>query len=302
MPQRAEKLVERLKAGEMLLADGAWSTQMQALGLQSGQCPEEWNVSEPEKVKQIARSYLEAGADLIVTNTFGGTKFRLVRHGFADRVREFNRAGAALCREVAEQLGGFVAASVGPTGEFLEPEGMVKEREMFEAFSEQMAALKEGGAHGVCIETMYVLEEALVAIRAAHELGLFCIASMTFESTPSGFATMLGTPLDSACLALESSTADVLGTNCGNGSVEMLRLARRMRLFTGKPLLVKPNAGAPDVQGKDLLYHETPQAMAARMPEFRAAGIAIVGGCCGTTPEHIRQFRTAINLLKHAQG
>ena len=292
---RSQHLLTRIQSREMLLGDGAWGTQMQALGLQSGECPEEWNLTRPDKIKQIAREYFEAGADLCLTNTFGANRFRLIRHGFADKVREFNLAGVNLSREAAAEFNGFVAASVGPTGEFMQPEGMLNEREMHEAFHEQIAVLKEGGADAICIETMYVLDEVLVAVKAASELNLLCMASMTFDSTPDGFRTMLGTTVAEATTALDRSSAQIIGTNCGNGIREMVQIAREMRTHTQKPLLVKSNAGLPEVVGGKMIYSETPEQMAAHLNELQSIGVSIIGGCCGTTPEHIRAFRAAID-------
>lgn len=295
MSDRLQRFIERMKTGEMLMGDGAWGTQMQLMGLQSGDCPEEWNIIHPDKIKKIARDYFLAGSDLCLTNTFGGTKYRLVRHGFADKVGDFNRTGASLCRSVADEFTGLVAGSVGPTGEFLQPEGMLSEREMYEAFLEQMLALKEGGVDAICIETMYVLDEALAAIKAAGELGLFCMACMTFDATSDGFKTMHGTSVEAATRALDSAGADVIGTNCGNGIVDMVRIARQMRALTKKPLMVKSNAGLPEIADGRMLYLETHQMMASKIQELKEIGVSIVGGCCGTTPEHIRAFREKIN-------
>lgn len=201
MSEPLEKFKQRLAAGELLLGDGAWGTQLQTLGLDLDACPEEWNVTHPDKVKQVALSYLQAGADFCLTNTFGANRYRLNRFGLAERVRELNSAGLALSRQAAEEFGKLVIPSVGPTGEFIEPEGMLKEHEMYAAFREQMAALAEGGAEAVCIETMYVLDEALAAIRAARDLGLFCLASMTYDLAAQGFRTMLGTSVEEATRA-----------------------------------------------------------------------------------------------------
>lgn len=292
---RLERMKQQFASGKIILSDGAWATQMQKLGLQPGDCPEEWNVSRPDNVRQIARDYLKVGADFCLTNTFGGNKYRLVRHGFADKMREFNLLGALLSRQAADEVGAWVAGSVGPTGEFVQPEGMLAPNEMYAAFREQIEALKEGGVDAVCIETMYVLDEALLAIKAAHDVGVFCIACMTFDETPGGFKTMMGVELGEAAKALDASTADVIGTNCGNGIDEMVKIAHTMRGLTKKPLMVKSNAGLPKVVHGISVYKETPQMMAARIAELKAAGVAIVGGCCGTTPEYIRAFRAAID-------
>jgi 5-methyltetrahydrofolate--homocysteine methyltransferase len=276
----------------MLLCDGAWTTAMQRMGLQPGECPEEWNVSHPDDIKQIARDYFAAGADFCITNTFGGTRYRLVRHGFADRVGEFNRAGFLLSQTVADEFGKFVAASIGPTGEFLEPEGMLNRREMLSAFTEQISALKDAGAGVVCIESMFVLDEAVLAIQAAKQAGLFCIASMTFDQTSEGYRTTLGTPVEEAIKTIDVAGADVVGTNCGLGLDEIVAVVRQMRPLTRKPILARPNAtGGGAGVGSD-----KPADMAARIVELERAGANIIGGCCGTTPEYIAAFRK--ELLK----
>ena len=295
MSPRLQKLIDRIRAGEIILADGAWGTQMQKMGLQSGDCPEEWNVTHPDRIQQIARDYFEAGSDMCLTNTFGGTKFRLVRHGFADKVAEFNREGFRLVREVADKMDRVAAASVGPSGEFIEPEGMLSRKEMRDAFREQMAALKDAGAEWVCIETMYVVHEAVEAIKAAIELGLYCAACMTFDSDGRGsFQTMFGASVEEAIHAIDAAGADIVGTNCGNGIVDMVRIARKIRPVTRKPLLVKSNAGLPKQVDGAYIYDETPEIMARHVAELKAIGVSIIGGCCGTTPEHVRAFRAAI--------
>src|SRR5436190_3248177 len=191
MSERLQRLIEQIQSGGVVLGDGAWGTQLQRLGLAFGDCPEEWNASHPDEIRSVARSYLEAGSDFCLTNTFGGNRYRLTRHGYADRLREFNLVGVKLSREAAQPFNALVAASVGTTGEFVQPEGMLSRQEMRHAFQEQLAVLKEAGADFVCIETMYVIEEAAIAVEAAKEAGFYCMASMTFDSTPHGFKTML---------------------------------------------------------------------------------------------------------------
>ena len=299
MSPRLQKLIDRIRAGEILLADGAWGTQMQKLGLQSGDCPEEWNVTHPDRLKKIAQDYYHAGADFCLTNTFGGTRYRLMRHGFADKVDEFNRAGFLIVKDVADALDRSVCASVGPTGEFIEPEGMLSRKEMRDAFREQMSALKNAGAEWVCIETMYVVPEAVEAVKAAVELGLYCAACMTFDSDGrGGFQTLFGTGVEEAIHAVDTAGADIVGTNCGNGIADMVRIARLIRPATRKPLMVKSNAGLPRQVDGHFVYDETPGMMAQKISELRDIGVAIVGGCCGTTPAHITAFRAALDAFK----
>lgn len=293
-------LLARLKDGEVLLADGAWGTQMQKQGLQLGDCPEEWNVTRPADVEAIARAYFFAGADFCLTNTFGGNRFRLTRQGFAARLPELNAAGMKLSLKAAQEFKRAVAASVGPTGEYTEPEGMLSRAEMQAAYSEQMVALKDAGAEAVCIETMYVVDEAVFAVKAAKELGLYCMANMTFDSTPDGYRTMLGATVGEATRAIDSAGADVVGSNCGNGIREMVEIARVMRQFTQKPLILRSNAGLPRMVDNKAIYDETPQMMADAVKEMIDLGVNIVGGCCGTTPEHIQVLRTLVDGVNAA--
>ena len=298
MGPRTQRFLDRLQARELILADGAWATQLQKMGLQTDQCPEEWNVSHPDWIRQLAQDYCDAGAQMILSNTFGANKYRLMRYGLGDRVRELNLRGVEHSLQAAEKSGAFVAASVGPTGEFIEPEGMVREDEMYTSFREQIEAVREAGADAVCLETMYVIEEARIAIRAARDLKMFVIASVTFDSTPDGFRMMLGTGVDAATRALDEAGADVIGTNCGNGIVDMVRIAHRMRLFTKRPMMVKSNAGLPELKDGRLLYHESAEFMAARIEELKRTGVTIIGGCCGTTPTYIREFGAAMDKLR----
>jgi 5-methyltetrahydrofolate--homocysteine methyltransferase len=295
MSSRLDKFIKRIRSGQTLLGDGGWATQLQTLGLRMDGCPEEWNVTHPQRVQAIARQYIDAGSALILTNTFGGTKFRLQKHGMTARVRELNLAGAKLCREVVESTDAIVAGCVGPTGEFVQPHGPMLSEQIFDAFFDQIRALKEGGVDAICIETMYIVEEALLAIKAARAAGMYCIASMTFDATPEGYRTVLGTPVEESIRAIDTAGADIVGSNCGCGMAQMVRLAHRMALFTKKPLLVKANAGLPQMVDGRPQYLETPEQMAGRAAELKAARIAIIGGCCGTTPEHIRAFRAALD-------
>ena len=284
---RQPTLSERIEAGDTLISDGATGTWLQSHGLEPGGCPEELNATEPELVRQMAREYFEAGSDMVLTTSFGGSKFMLAKYGHGDKVRELNRLAAEHARNEAP-TGRYVAGSVGPTGEFLEPLGTVSESEMLDAFAEQIAGLEEGGADAVVIETMFAIEESKLAIRAAKEnTGLTVMATMTFDKGPRGFFTMMGIPPEQAARELVETGADVVGANCGNGIEAMIEIAREMRSATDAPMLVHSNAGIPDIRKGQIVYPETPDFMAPRFEEMADSGVNIVGGCCGTTPRHI---------------
>ncbi len=291
------ELLGRLGRGETLISDGATGTYLQSRGLGDGD-PEEWNATRPDIVREMARAYFNVGSDLVLTNSFGGTRVRQRHYGFENRVQEFNRLAAEHARSEAT-AGRFVVGSVGPTGEVLNDplkDNPIGETEMYEAFAEQITALAEGGVDAVNIETMIDVEEAKIAIRAAREnTDLVVFSTMFFDKGPRGFFTMMGTPPDVAMRELVAAGADVVGANCGNGVDVMLELAWQLRAATDAPLLVHSNAGIPVARGGDVIYPESPEYMA---PRFRAmveeAGVNIVGGCCGTGPEHIRALVKAL--------
>ncbi|MBI4306730.1 MAG: homocysteine S-methyltransferase family protein [Chloroflexi bacterium] len=280
-------ILERLAKGEFLITDGATGTYLQMHGLEPGGCPEAFNLTHPEIVRQMAADYFAAGSDFVLTNSFGGNKFMLKKYGHGDKVREIDRAAAQLARAAAP-AGRFVVGSVGPTGEFLEPLGSVSEREMYDAFATQIGALEDGGADAVDIETMTSIEEATLAVRAAKEnTDLAVFATMVFDKGPRGLFTMMGVTPERAVRELTAAGADVVGTNCGNGIEVMIEIARRLKAATTGYVMVKSNAGIPSIiQGK-IVYPETPDWMAERFKTLVDLGINAVGGCCGTGPGHI---------------
>ena len=282
-------LLERLSQGDFLISDGATGTYLQQHGLEPGGCPEEFNATHPEVVRGMAKAYFDAGSELVLTNSFGGSSFMQKKYGFGDRVSEFDRLAAEHARSQAP-AGCYVLGSVGPTGEFLEPLGEVSESEMYDAFVEQITALEEGGADGVVIETMTAVEESAVAIKAAREnTGLTVIATMTFDKGPRGFFTMMGVTPERGVKELQDAGADIVGANCGNGVDVMVELARELRSATDGYLLIHSNAGIPAIKGGQIVYPETPAYMAERFETLvRDVGVNIVGGCCGTAPDHIR--------------
>ena len=291
-----DDLRARLARGEVLVGDGAWGTQLMQRGLPPGRPPEWFALERPEVIEEVARLYVEAGADLVTTDTFGGTSFRLKLHGLdAERARVNRQAVEAVKRAVAGRA--LVSASVGPSGQILEPYGDTSPDAVEAAFAEQIEALAAAGADVLCIETMSDLTEATCAVRAARAVAprLPVMATMTFEPHPRGYFTVMGVSVERAARGLEEAGADVVGSNCGTGIADMVGIARLFRASTARPVLVQPNAGLPQTRDGQLVYDETPEAMAARVAELLSLGVAIVGGCCGTTPDHVRAIRRAVD-------
>jgi 5-methyltetrahydrofolate--homocysteine methyltransferase len=291
--------LERLTKGQILISDGAMGTFLHAKGLAAGECPESWCVSHADVVKDIAEAYIAAGADIVETNSFGGSSYKLGMYGMAERVRELNRAAAALAKQAMGDKG-FVAASVGPTGHIVEDEGGdVTAEALYNAFKEQAVALAEGGADALCIETMSSLTEAIQAIKAAREsTTLPVICTFTFESGARGFHTMMGLRPDTAASEAAAAGAHVVGANCGNGIANMIEITKQMRASApGVPILIHANAGAPVMEDGKTVFRETPDYMASRVRELIDAGASIIGGCCGTTPDHIAAMAKAARSL-----
>jgi 5-methyltetrahydrofolate--homocysteine methyltransferase len=282
-------LLERIAQGEVLISDGAMGTFLHAKGLGPGECPESWCVSHPDVVKAIAEAYIAAGSDIVETNSFGGSSFKLKSYGLAGKAREFNRAAAILAKEAMGDKG-YVAASVGPTGHIVQEEGGdVTADQLYGAFQEQILALAEGGADAICVETMSSLTEAVQAVKAAKEnTRLPVICTFTFEAGVRGFRTMMGLKPDRAAREAAAAGADVVGANCGNGIANMIEITRQMRAAMPQvPILIHANAGSPVVENGETVFKETPEYMASRVKELIEAGANIIGGCCGTNPDHI---------------
>ena len=284
-----------VKSGKILVSDGAWGTFLQKKGLQAGECPESWNLSHPVDVQDIARSYVEAGANLVKTNSFGGSSFKLEHYGLAGQASEINETAARLSREMAGS-DRWVIGSVGPTGKMLLM-GDVTEEELYEAFKTQAIALEKGGADAVCIETMSDTDEALSAIRAAKEnTSLEVICTFTFDPIGENeYRTMMGVSPADAAIACVNAGADIIGTNCGNGLKNMINIVAQMReAVADVPILVHANAGLPELSGQEIVYSETPEHMKSLIPQIIRAGATIIGGCCGTTPAHIAAIKEAV--------
>ena len=286
-------LLAWLRERRVLVGDGAMGTALQSEGLPPGGAPEIWNLDRPEVVERVMRSYLGAGAELLETNTFGGTPARLAAHGIEARCEAINRAGAEIGRRVAGDSA-LVIGSIGPTGLLLQPLGPLSAADALDGFRRQAEALAQGGADALIIETMTDLNEAVLAVRGAAGTGLPVIACMTYEITPRGIFTVFGASPDRASKELHAAGARVIGTNCGTGPETMLQMVRALRSATSLPILAQPNAGIPVLTGVDLVYPESPEEMASHIAAFVEAGASIIGGCCGTTPAHIRAMAAEV--------
>jgi 5-methyltetrahydrofolate--homocysteine methyltransferase len=286
----SERFHEVLAEGGTVLADGAMGTMLFANGLQFGDPPEVWNLTQPEVVRRIHRGYLDAGSQIVMTNTFGGNRLRLGLHNLDRRVAELNQTAAVLLRSEVDGRDGeaLVAGDIGPTGAIMAPTGTLQYEEAVDVFAEQAGALVAGGVDLIWIETMSDLIEVKAAIEGVRRVapGIALITTMTFDTRGS---TMMGVSPEQAVVALRAWGADAVGGNCGNGPDELVGVMRRMRpAAPGVVLVAKSNAGMPELIDMRAVYRADPHYMASQALEMRDAGATIVGGCCGTTPDHLR--------------
>lgn len=291
-----ESILKRIERGEILLADGAMGTMLMKMGLKSGACAESVNLEDPSILEQIAATYHQAGADLVQTNTFGASALKLAKYGWADRTEQINRIAVEAVRNAIGD-NAYVSGSCGPCGQMLQPYGNTTRDEMQRSFSRQVDALIDSGVDVICIETMTDIQESLIAIEAVRNKSesIPLIATMTFDKIPKGYFTIMGIDIPTAAKELSQAGADVVGTNCGNGIQNMIEIARRFKDSTEKPIIVQSNAGLPQLIDNQVKYSETPEFMAKHVETLIDLGVAIIGGCCGTTPEHIQMFRKVLS-------
>jgi 5-methyltetrahydrofolate--homocysteine methyltransferase len=292
---RLTRLLGDAPGAATVVLDGGMGTLLQDLGLDDGGSGELWNVDRPEAVRESHRAYAEAGARILTTNTFGGTRPRLQMHGLEDRVHELNEAAARIARSVADEHGILVAGDLGPTGELLEPLGTMTPEEAEEIFAEQLRGLRDGGIDVVLVETMSDLAEVEAAVRAARSVvpELPVIATMSFDTN---LRTMMGVRPADAMTALAAAGVDAVGANCGRGPEEMEQIVAEMAQARpeGVLLVAQSNAGLPQVVGDHFEYDRTPADLANHALALRDLGVDLVGACCGSTPDHIAAIRTAV--------
>jgi methionine synthase I (cobalamin-dependent) len=286
-------LIQQLLAQGPVITDGAWGTQLQARGLALGEFPDAWNLSRPDAVAEVARAYIEAGSQIILTNTFGANSIRLGDHAAAGKAPEINRRGVEISRAAAAGRA-HVFASIGPTGKLL-MNGDVTSEEMRAAFAEQALALAKGGADALVVETMSDLDEAVLAVEAAGQTGLPVVACMVFDSGKDKDRTMMGTTPEQAARTLSEAGAEVIGANCGQGIAGFVGIGRRLRAATDRPIWLKPNAGLPVMVDGHPQYNVTPEEFAGYVPQLLELGVAFVGGCCGTRPDFVTAIRRQLN-------
>ena len=278
--------LELLKHGPVLVADGATGTGLQAAGLPAGTLPEEWNLSRPEVIAALHRAYLDAGARIVLTNTFGGNRIKLARAGRAELAGDTNRRAAEIAVQVAGPYGALVGGDIGPSGELLEPIGNLTYDEAVSAFAEQVRSLEEGGVDCIWIETISDLSEARAAIQGTQQVSSLPIVC-TFSFDSHGH-TMMGVKPRQAAEALASLGLAAIGSNCGANLDDTLQAVKAMAaVLPGMPLVAKPNAGLPRLVGNDSVYDTAPEEMARYAALYVREGARIVGGCCGSTPAHI---------------
>jgi 5-methyltetrahydrofolate--homocysteine methyltransferase len=292
-------LLETLRE-RVLVSDGAMGTQLMAAGLEQGACGEMWNVTHPDRVRDIQRRYVEAGADCLITNTFGGNGIMLRRHHHYEDLADINRSAVRIARDAFGEREGFVLGGIGPVGGVMEPYGDLTAHDVGEAVRLQVQALVEGGVDAIIIETQMALEEVELGVEAARALGAPCIiASLAYDRSRDGtfYKTMMGIAPETAAEYLSDLGVDVLALNCGTG-VDMAvarEIIEAYRDVTDCFTMAQPNAGLPVLENFQAVYKQTPEDMVAPLDALLAAGVNIVGGCCGSTPEHIRAIRQKVD-------
>jgi methionine synthase I (cobalamin-dependent) len=289
----AASLIGAMTAAGPVLTDGAWGTEMQARGLAAGETPDFWNLSHPDRVEQVARAYVDAGSQVVLTNTFRANRIALATHPDVERIAEVNRAGVEISRRAAGDRAR-VFASIGPCGKLLIT-GEVDEAALHAAFAEQAQALAAGGADAIVVETMSDLAEAGIAVEEAKATGLPVVACMVFDSGKNRDRTMMGVTPEQAAEELTRIGADAIGANCGTGIEDYIPICASLAVATPLPVWIKPNAGLPELENGEVVYRTTPAEFVTKVPSLLEAGARFVGGCCGTSPDFIEAMRRELD-------
>ena len=294
-----ENILERLKRGDVIVGDGAVGTMLMQRGLKAGESPETYNLTKPEVLEEIASLYLDAGSEIISTNTFGASPMRLQQFSLDKETEAINRIAVEAVRRAVRGKA-YISGSVGPSAKMLKPIGNAEPETIYASLLRQLSALLAAGIDMVCIETVMDLREAALAIKAVRSLDseIPIMTTATFQKSPQGYFTLMGTSVKDAAVALEEAGADIIGSNCGNGAMQMVEIARELRQHAHAPVAIQSNAGLPVKIESGLTYPETPDFVAARAAEMLDLGVQIIGGCCGTTPDHIRALRKMVDARK----
>lgn len=290
---------ERLKQEKVLVSDGAIGSLLFEKGLNPGDCPERFNLEHPEVLAEIAQAYLQAGANIIQTNTFGASPLKLSDYNLDDKTEEINKKAVEIVKQVVDSKA-LAYGSVGPSGKMLLPYGNIEASAMQDNYKRQIGILIESGVDLLCIETMTDLNEAVIAIQSAREISsdIRIIATMTFDVIPQGCVTIMGNSVAQVCTKLEEAGANVIGSNCGNGTENMVTIAKEFLTNTRLPIIIQSNAGIPTIIDDQVVYQETPEEFANFTKILIELGVSIIGGCCGTTPDHIKVIRQTVDNHK----
>ena len=292
-------ILERLKQGNVIVGDGALGALLIKHGLKHNELPELYNLTRPGLIEEIASLYLDAGAEIVTTNTFGASPLKLHRFSLEEKMEDINReAVAAVRRAVGNKA--YVSASIGPSSYMMKPLGNVDREEVLVNYQRQIGTLLATGIDMICIETMIDLAESVLAIKAARSLDqkIPIAATLTFAKTPRGYFTVMGASIPDTVSGLEDAGANIIGSNCGNGMEQMVEIAREFRQYAVAPVIIQSNAGMPIVSATGIIYPETPGFFAGKAAELIDAGVQIIGGCCGTEPDHIRAIRKVVDARR----
>jgi 5-methyltetrahydrofolate--homocysteine methyltransferase len=292
-------ILERLRQGDVIVGDGSLGALLMQRGLKHDEPPELYNLTKPGIIEEIASLYLDAGAEIVTTNSFGASPLRLQQFSLEKEMEAINCGAVDAARRAVGDKA-YVSASIGPSARMIKPLGATEPEEIYISFQRQISALLAAGIDMICVETMIDLTEAALAIKAARSLDrkIPIMATMTFEKSPRGYFTLMGTSVGNAAFGLENAGANIVGSNCGKGMEQMVGIAKEFRLHSTAPVAIQGNAGMPVPSDAGLVYSETPDFFAAKAVELLELGVQIIGGCCGAGPDHIRAIRKVVDTRR----